>query len=125
MAKVKVATTAMTSCFGCHMSILDIDERLIDLLELVEFDKSPIDDIKEFSGPVDVGIIEGGVSNDENLEVIRYLNRLSDLLWLLLSSESTPPPVRGSWRLYRPEYIWPDPSGRNMQRCPLSVFRLI
>ncbi len=71
MAKVKVATTAMTSCFGCHMSILDIDERILKLIELVEFDKSPIDDIKEFSGPVDVGIIEGGVSNDENLEVVR------------------------------------------------------
>lgn len=71
MSKPKIATTAMTSCFGCHMSILDIDERFLKLVELVDFDKSPIDDIKEFSGPVDVGIIEGGVSNDENLEVAR------------------------------------------------------
>src|SRR4030042_1363079 len=71
MGKGKGGPTAMTSCFGGPMSILDIDERLLDLIELVEFDKSPIDDIKEFTGPVDVGIIEGGVSNDENLEVIR------------------------------------------------------
>ena len=80
MGKVKVATTAMTSCFGCHMSILDIDERLLDLIELVEFDKSPIDDIKEFSGPVDVGIIEGGVSNDGNLEVIRSFRKHCKIL---------------------------------------------
>ncbi len=80
MGKVKVATTAMTSCFGCHMSILDIDERLLDLIELVEFDKSPIDDIKEFSGPVDVGIVEGGVSNDENLEVIRSFRKHCKIL---------------------------------------------
>jgi NAD-reducing hydrogenase small subunit len=80
MGKVKVATTAMTSCFGCHMSILDIDERLLDLLELVEFDKSPIDDIKEFTGPVDVGIIEGGVSNDENLEVVRSFRKHCKIL---------------------------------------------
>jgi NAD-reducing hydrogenase small subunit len=80
MAKVKVATTAMTSCFGCHMSILDIDMRLLDLIELVEFNKSPIDDIKEFSGPVDVGIIEGGVSNDENLETIRSFRKHCKIL---------------------------------------------
>jgi NAD-reducing hydrogenase small subunit len=53
------------------MSILDIDEKILDLIELVDFDKSPVDDIKEFTGPVDVGIIEGGVSTDENVEVIR------------------------------------------------------
>ena len=52
MAKPKVATTSLAGCFGCHMSILDIDERILQLIELVDFDKSPIDDIKEFTGPV-------------------------------------------------------------------------
>ena len=80
MAKVKVATAALTSCFGGHMSILDIDEKLLDLIELVEFDKSPIDDIKEFSGPVDVGIIEGAVSNSENLEVARAFRKHCKIL---------------------------------------------
>jgi NAD-reducing hydrogenase small subunit len=75
MAKPKVATAALTSCFGCHMSILDIDERILKLVELVDFDKSPIDDIKEFSGPVDIGIVEGGVSNDENLHVARLFRK--------------------------------------------------
>ena len=80
MAKAKVATAALTSCFGCHMSILDIDLKLLDLIELVEFDKSPIDDIKEFSGPVDVGIIEGGVSTSENLEVARDFRKHCKIL---------------------------------------------
>ncbi len=71
MAKPKVATGHFTGCFGCHMSLLDIDERIIDLVELVEFDKSPINDIKRFSGPVDIGIVEGGVSNDENVEFLK------------------------------------------------------
>jgi NAD-reducing hydrogenase small subunit len=69
MAKPKIATAHLTGCFGCHMSILDIDEKIVDLVELVDFDKSPIDDIKKFTGPVDVGIIEGGVSSQENVEV--------------------------------------------------------
>jgi NAD-reducing hydrogenase small subunit len=71
MAKPLVATGHFTGCFGCHMSLLDIDERILDLVELVEFDKSPINDIKTFSRPVDIGIIEGGVSNDENVEVLK------------------------------------------------------
>lgn len=71
MAKPNIATAHMTGCFGCHMSILDIDERIIELIDLVDFDKSPIDDIKDFTGPVAVGIIEGGVSSQENVEVAR------------------------------------------------------
>ena len=47
--KVKVATCSLAGCFGCHMSLLDIDEKLLDLLELVEFDRSPINDIKTIS----------------------------------------------------------------------------
>jgi len=69
-AKVRIATTSLAGCFGCHMSFLDIDERLFDLLELVEFDRSPLTDIKE-CGPCDIGIIEGGVCNAENVHVLR------------------------------------------------------
>ena len=68
MGKPLVATAAFAGCFGCHMSLLDIDERILDLVQLVEFDKSPINDIKTFSRPVDVGLLEGGISNEENLE---------------------------------------------------------
>jgi NAD-reducing hydrogenase small subunit len=70
-SKVKVATCSLAGCFGCHMSLLDIDERLLKLLEVVEFDRSPIDDIKELAEHVDVGLIEGGVCNSENVETLR------------------------------------------------------
>ena len=68
--KLKVATTSLAGCFGCHMSLLDIDERVIDLVKLVEFDRSPINDIKH-CGPCDIGIIEGAVCNAENVHVLR------------------------------------------------------
>ena len=71
MAKPKIATGHFTGCFGCHMSLLDIDARILDLVELVDFDKSPINDKKRFTEMVDVGIIEGGVSNDENVEFLK------------------------------------------------------
>ena len=80
MGKVKVATCSLAGCFGCHMSLLDIDERLLDLLELVEFDRSPINDIKEISAPVDVGLIEGGVCNVENVHTLREFRRMCKVL---------------------------------------------
>ena len=68
--KIRLATASLCGCFGCHMSFLDIDERILDLVQLVEFDRSPITDIKHI-GQCDVGIIEGGVANAENVEVLR------------------------------------------------------
>jgi len=68
--KVKVATTSLAGCFGCHMSFLDLDERLFQLFELIEFDRSPFTDIKAI-GECDLGIIEGGLCNAENVHVLR------------------------------------------------------
>ncbi len=75
MARAKIATAHLTGCFGCHMSLLDLDERLLDLIQIVDLDKSPLDDIKEFRGPVDVGLIEGGCSSDENVHVLRSFRK--------------------------------------------------
>lgn len=72
--KLRVATTSLAGCFGCHMSFLDIDERLLQLVELVEFDRSPLTDIKH-CGPCDIGIIEGGICNAENVHVLREFRK--------------------------------------------------
>ncbi|MGE5466776.1 MAG: NADP oxidoreductase [Ignavibacteria bacterium] len=77
--KIRVATTSLAGCFGCHMSFLDIDERIIPLLDLVEFDRSPITDIKH-CGPCDVGIVEGGVCNAENVHVLHEFRRNCKIL---------------------------------------------
>jgi NAD-reducing hydrogenase small subunit len=77
--KLRVATTSLEGCFGCHMSILDIDERILDLLEVVEFDRSPITDIKH-CGPCDLGFIEGGVCNAENIHVLREFRKNCKIL---------------------------------------------
>jgi NAD-reducing hydrogenase small subunit len=68
--KIRVATTSLAGCFGCHMSFLDIDERMVQLAELVEFNRSPITDIKHCA-PCDIGLIEGGVCNSENVHTLR------------------------------------------------------
>ena len=80
MAKPKIATTSLAGCFGCHMSLLDIDERILQLIDLVDFDKSPIDDIKEFSAHCAVGLVEGGCANEENVRVLVSFRKNCDIL---------------------------------------------
>ena len=78
--KPVVATTSLAGCFGCHMSMLDIDLGIVDIIELVDFDKSPLNDIKNFTKKVDVGLIEGGCCNSDNVEVLREFRKKCDLL---------------------------------------------
>jgi NAD-reducing hydrogenase small subunit len=78
--KPKVATTSMCGCFGCHMSLLDIDERILKLVELVEIDRSPITDKKRFDSRCLVGLIEGGCANDENVHVLQDFRQHCDVL---------------------------------------------
>ena len=80
MSKPKVATTSLAGCFGCHMSLLDIDDRILQLVELVQFDKSPIDDLKQFTGPCAVGLVEGGCCNEENVHVLQEFRKHCDVL---------------------------------------------
>ena len=67
--RLKIATCSLAGCFGCHMSLLDLDERLFELADRVELDRSPLTDIKEL-GEGDLGLIEGGVCNAENVHVL-------------------------------------------------------
>lgn len=69
--RIRVATCSLAGCFGCHMSLLDIDEALLDLADVIEFDRSPLTDFKRCSERVDLGLVEGGLANEDNVEVLR------------------------------------------------------
>jgi NAD-reducing hydrogenase small subunit len=73
--KVKVATVSLAGCFGCHMSFLDLDERLVELVEHIEFNRSPLTDIEHCSADCDIGLIEGGVCNSENVHLLTEFRR--------------------------------------------------
>ena len=79
-AKARIATVSLAGCFGCHMSVLDLDERILELAELVEFDRSPINDYKAFAGRCAVGIVEGGCCNEENVHVLEEFRKQCDVL---------------------------------------------
>ena len=70
MTKPKISSDWMAGCSGCHMSLLDIDERLLEIAELADIRATPITDLKEpDAAGVDVGILEGAVNNSSNEEV--------------------------------------------------------
>ena len=75
--KPRVATAWLGGCSGCHMSFLDMDERLIELADKMDLVYSPIADIKKFPADVDVTLVEGAVSNVENEELARLIRRNS------------------------------------------------
>jgi len=81
MAKPKVASDWLAGCAGCHMSFLDMDERIIELTKLVELRSTPITDLKEpDEAGVDVGILEGGISNTYNEQVAIRMRKRSRIL---------------------------------------------
>ncbi len=73
-AKVTVASDWLAGCAGCHMSFLDIDERIVQLLQSVRLSSTPITDLKHPDEQgVDVGILEGAVANSATEEVARRM----------------------------------------------------
>jgi NAD-reducing hydrogenase small subunit len=78
--KITVATTWLDGCSGCHMSFLDLDDRLLELATKVDIVYSPLVDTKELPEQVDVGIIEGSVSSEEDLHKAQAFRKHCRLL---------------------------------------------
>lgn len=73
MSKLKLATVWLDGCSGCHMSFLDMDERLLELAELVDVVYSPIVDAKEYPDGVDIALVEGAVASVDDEKKIRKI----------------------------------------------------
>ncbi len=80
MAKISLATIWLDGCSGCHMSFLDMDERFIDLVGQVDILFSPLIDNKVFPNHVDVTLVEGTVSNDNDKKNIAIIRQQSGIV---------------------------------------------
>ena len=77
--KPRLATVWLGGCSGCHMSFLDLDERLIDLAGRVEMCASPLTDLKDFP-EADITLVEGAIANQEHLESIHEIRKRTKIL---------------------------------------------
>lgn len=75
MHRSALATVWLDGCSGCHMSLLDIDERLAHLLTQVDIVYGPLVDSKEFPPWVDITLVEGAVGNKHDLALIRTIRQ--------------------------------------------------
>jgi len=78
--KLRLATAWLGGCSGCHMSLLDLGERLLELAGVVELVYGPLVDAKEFPAGVDIALVEGAVANADNLELLQQIRERSRLV---------------------------------------------
>ena len=75
MDKPRIATLWLDGCSGCHMSLLDMDERLLEIAGKIELVYSPVADAKEFPDNVDLTLVEAPSPSDEDLEKIKRVRK--------------------------------------------------
>ena len=80
MKKVRLATVWLDGCSGCHMSMLDMDEAILAVAKKADVVYGPLVDAQEFPKAVDVTVIEGAVSSQEDLEKVRTIRQRSKLV---------------------------------------------
>jgi NAD-reducing hydrogenase small subunit len=80
MPRLRVATIWLGGCSGCHMSFLDLDEFLIELVGQIDLVFSPVIDVKEYPENVDLCLVEGAVANEDNLEMIHKVRARTKVL---------------------------------------------
>jgi NAD-reducing hydrogenase small subunit len=80
MKKIRLATAWLDGCSGCHMSLLDMDEAILNVAKRVDVVYGPLVDAQEFPKAVDVTLIEGAVSSQHDLEKLRTIRQRSKLV---------------------------------------------
>jgi NAD-reducing hydrogenase small subunit len=80
MKKVKVATVWLDGCSGCHMSLLDMDAAIISLSQKIDLVYGPLVDAQEFPDDVDVTLVEGAVSSQDDLNKLLKIRQRTHML---------------------------------------------
>ena len=80
MSRPRIATVWLDGCSGCHMSLLDLDERLLDIFGRADLVYGPLVDVKVFPEDVDVCLVEGAVSSEEDLHRIKLVRERTTTL---------------------------------------------
>ena len=74
---VRIATMGMAGCSGCHIALLDIGVKLLDILKDVELVYSyPLVDTKNPIPPnIDVALIEGSIRTEHDKEMAEAMRK--------------------------------------------------
>ena len=80
MDKPRIGTCWLDGCSGCHMSLLDIDEAIIGVLRKADIVFGPLVDAQEWPEGVDVAVVEGAISSQDDLKLVQTVRARSKVL---------------------------------------------
>jgi NAD-reducing hydrogenase small subunit len=80
MSKIKLATAWLDGCSGCHMSLLDIDDGIVAVAKKADIVFGPLVDAQECPENVDVALVEGAVSSQDDLKLVQTIRQRSRFL---------------------------------------------
>lgn len=80
MTKPKVAVYKFSSCDGCQLSILNLEDELLDLAEAVEIAYFLEARNRTLPGPYDVALVEGSISTPHEAERIQEIRKDAKVL---------------------------------------------
>lgn len=80
MRSIRLATAWLSGCSGCHMSLLNLHQGLLEILEQCDLVYSPLMDIKEYPDEVDIALVEGAVGNEDNREMARIIRQRTEIV---------------------------------------------
>ena len=69
--KPTIAVYKFSSCDGCQLSILNMEDELLDLVEVVQIAHFLEASREVLPGPYDIGLVEGSVTTPEEEERIQ------------------------------------------------------
>jgi F420-non-reducing hydrogenase small subunit len=73
--KAKISTEWLSGCSGCHVAVVDLHEKLLNLMEEMEFVRLPVLMDEKGYPPADVGIVEGAVRSEHDREALLKLRK--------------------------------------------------
>jgi F420-non-reducing hydrogenase small subunit len=71
--KSKVSTEWLSGCSGCHVAIVDLHEKLLNLADEVEFVRVPVLMDEKGYPEADIGIVEGAIRSEHDVEAVRHM----------------------------------------------------
>jgi len=80
MTKPTIGIFSLTSCSGCQLEILNNEDVLLDMASHIKIIHFPIAQENNNEGPYDISFVEGGVSNDKQIEKIKDVREKSKFL---------------------------------------------
>jgi len=81
MPRLKTAIISLTCCEGCQLSILDLGEKLLDIVEKLDLRYFRLaSDTKKFSGQYDLAIVEGCPITKDNYKKLKQIRKDSKIL---------------------------------------------